>query len=145
MGDERRHYLRHPYKIPVKVRLTSDKDSLKIHSADLSEGGMSFFLEEPVPEGTTMEITLPVENRMFKLQGRIAYSLKDPTSGHYRTGVAFKSPLMSFRAKLAEQVLRIQEFRKKVSHMVGHEISEEEAATKWIEKYAQKFAELYRF
>ncbi len=143
MGQERRQFLRHPIKVPIKLRITGQKDTLKCQSADLSEGGLHFLWPENMAKGSLLEISIPIAEKLFKLNGRVAYSFEDAHTGLYRTGISFEGPTMSFRVKLAEEILRIQEFREETSRTVGRLISEEEAASRWIKKYAEKFARLY--
>ena len=45
----------------------------------------------------------------------------------------------AFKARLAEEILRIHEFRNKLSRSIGSELTEEEAAVRWIAEYAKTF------
>ncbi len=68
------------------------------------------------------------------------YSKEDRKTGAYRTGVSFHDPCSALRAKLAEEALKILEYRKTLSKELGREVSEEEAAEKWIKEYAEQFS-----
>lgn len=123
----------------------SDKTvDFKSRTGDLSEGGLSFLLSEEVAEGTQLDLTIPLEGRRFHITGTVVYCRKETANNAYRIGIFFVNPDMAFRAKLAEEVLRIEEFRKEMSRRMGCEISPEDAARRWIEKYAEKFSTIYQ-
>jgi hypothetical protein len=110
-------------------------------TADLSEGGLSFESPEPLAAGAAVEVAFPLEAERFALTGTVANCAA--TGGGYRVGLAFLEPPQTFRRKLAEQILRIQELRRELGRIRGEDVSAEEAAREWIEYYAEKFAELY--
>ena len=63
---------------------------------------------------------------------------------HYslKTGVCFEDSVSSFRAKLAEEIIQIRQYREKMSLLRGHPLSEEEAAKTWIARNAENFAKV---
>ena len=142
--EERRRYARHPIRVPIKLRRVNGAGSFRFQTADLSEGGFHFFSDDPISEGTVLEIEIPLGSQLFKLTGEVVYSFKEETSGLFRSGISFRRPAMAFRSKLAEEILRIHEFQKETSHKGGHFVTEEEAAREWIRLYAEKFSELYQ-
>jgi hypothetical protein len=44
---------------------------------------------------------------------------------------------------MAEQILRVRELRRELSRERGAEVSDEEAAREWVDRYAAEFAEVY--
>ena len=48
----------------------------------------------------------------------------------------------AFLARMVEQVCHIEDYRKSVHRIEGRELSPEEAAMEWIEKYASQFPEM---
>jgi len=127
----------------MKLQLASDSPTLHSQTGDLSEGGLHFFWIRSLAKGTPLQIALPVLNRVFKLTGEVVYSIRDTITGLFRTGVAFRDPSNTFRVKLAEEILRIQKFQEELSRKQKEEISVEEAARKWIQKYSKEFAKIY--
>lgn len=95
-----------------------------------------------LPKGASLYLSIPVEDEIFNIHGKVAYCTKSPR-GLYRTGVVFKDKSDAFRAKLAEEMLKIKDYQKKRSQQLGREVSEEEAALEWIKKYAKSFGELF--
>jgi len=116
----------------------------KSRTGDLSEGGLSFLLQEEVPEGTELDLTIPLEGHRFRMVGNVAYCRREASEDFFRIGIAFQNPDMAFRAKLAEEILRIEEFRKDLSKRLGKELTQEEAARRWIQKYAERFSAIYQ-
>lgn len=143
MTKDRRNYLRYPVQVPMRIKIGKDPVAIKTQSGDLSEGGLYFLWHTELRRGTAVQVTLPVESRLFELKGSVAYSAREGATGLFRTGVCFKGKVSAFRAKLAEEILRIQEFREKTSEKAGFAVSEEEAARRWIKQYAEKFSEIY--
>ena len=91
-----------------------------------------------------MDITIPVKEKTFDIRAKVVYSKEDRRSARYHTGVSFVDFPSAFKAKLAEEVLQILEYRKSMSRELGHEVSEEEAAKKWVGEYAGRFGHINR-
>jgi hypothetical protein len=140
---ERRRYARHPIRVPTRVRPRGGLPEFQSRVADLSEGGLCFDSPEPLPLETTVDISLPIADERFTVVGTVVRSVPSETGDAHVIGVAFVHPAMSFRMKIAEQVLRIQELRRELSRELGREVPNEEAADRWVADYAKDFAELY--
>ena len=137
---EKRRYARHPIHSPLSLDFERSDDRKTVETKDLSLGGLSFLWAKRLVKGRLLRLTIPVKEKLFEVVGRVAYSKEDRKTGRYRTGVFFTDPSSTFKAKLAEEALEILEFRKRISHELGHEVSEEEAANQWVLKYAADFA-----
>ena len=143
-SKDKRHYYRHPIRVPLQVEeISSEINKIqKAQCEDLSEKGLSFFWNHALSEGSLIHLMIPIEKQVFKVEGRVAYSRKIKM-GLFRIGVAFQNARSAFEAKLAEEILKIKEYRKNISINLGTEISEEDAAKKWIEKFAVHFSHLF--
>ena len=141
-GKERRKFFRHPIRVPIKLRIAEAKENLRSESRDLSLGGLNFAWSKKIAKGTILNITIPVKEKFFELRGKVVYSKEDRHSAQFRTGVSFIDFPNAFKARLAEEVLQILEYRKTISRELGHEISEEEAASKWVREFAARFPEI---
>lgn len=140
---EKRRFFRHPLNVPVKFHELTTHFFDRTSSVDLSEGGICFLSNRFLSLGTYLSVSIPVSDQVFEIQGRVAYCNKVSIQESFRVGVAFQDTSNAFRAKLAEQMLKIKEFQREISNSSGEEISEEEAARKWIEKHAKHFAYLF--
>jgi hypothetical protein len=142
-GSERRRCPRHPIRVPIAIReQRQQNEELRSRIADLAEGGLCFVSPRPFQPGDALEVSLPVGDRRFTLVGTVVRCTPSE-AGEFAVGMMFLSPEMSFRVKLAEQVLRIEELRLELSRERGAEVSREEAAERWVERHARDFAELY--
>jgi hypothetical protein len=53
--------------------------------------------------------------------------------------VTFLDAEVAFLARMVEQVCHIEDYRQSVSRIEGRQLSAEEAATEWIDRYARDF------
>lgn len=140
IAGEKRKFFRHPIHVPMQLHLAREKDPVISHAQDISLGGLCFVWNAKLSKGNVLHITIPVKDKMFKVKAKVVYSRQDK-SGVFRTGVCFCDEPSAFRAKLAEEALKILEYRNTLSRR-GQDISEEEAAKLWISEYAERFPEL---
>jgi hypothetical protein len=140
---EKRRFRRHPLHVPLAVRAVRDAGSCPSQSSDLSEGGLSFLWPVALPKDVPLQITIPVKEKQYEVKGYVVYSVQDEGSGFFRTGIRFVDASSAFTAKLAEESIEILDYRKKISAELGREITEEEAARRWVRKYAESFAKLF--
>ncbi len=136
---ERRKYYRHPISAPLKLRAANRKQDIQTETAEVSLGGLSFLWSSKLSRGSAVDLSIPIKDKLFEIKGRVTYSVGDEKSGKFRTGILFTDSPSAFRAKLAEEALEIIRYRKVISRELGKEISEEEAAKKWIQRFAKEF------
>ncbi|MBN1687575.1 MAG: PilZ domain-containing protein [Candidatus Omnitrophica bacterium] len=141
-ADKRKFY-RHPLCMPIQYQDLISKNLERSSSVDLSEGGMCVLGNRFIAKGTRVQVKVPVGDQIFQIVGQIAYCNRVSSLDRYRIGVEFLDQTSVFRTKLAVQVHEIQQYRKRVSSEIGRDVSEEEAARQWIEKYAQHFSSLF--
>ena len=134
MENEKRKFFRHPIKVPIQLTRVENAAAVNIRAEDLSQGGLAFFWPELIPEGTHLQLSIPIEKQLFKMNAHVTHSQKDATSGLFKTGVCFEDSVSSFRAKLAEEIIQIRQDREKMSRLRGQPFSEEEAAKAALKK-----------
>ncbi|MDD5226555.1 MAG: PilZ domain-containing protein [Candidatus Omnitrophica bacterium] len=142
MENEKRNFFRHPIKVPIQLTRTENNNPENARAEDLSQGGLAFFWPEPIAEGTHLQLSIPVEKQLFKMNAHVTHSQKDESTGLFKTGVCFEDSVSSFRAKLAEEIIQIRQYREKMSLLRGLSFSEEEAAKIWIDRNAENFAKV---
>ena len=140
---EKRRFFRHPLKVPIQYYEVRSQTIDNSSSIDLSQGGLCFLSERFFSKGTLMDVSIPVKEEVFRIQGQVAYCNRVADSDRYRTGLAFRDSASAFNAKLAEQIHLIQAYQEKLSRDRKEEVSEEEAARAWIDKYAKHFSHLF--
>lgn len=136
---EKRNFLRHPINVPLLIAEEQPKNTNGSQSVNVSQGGLCFLSTNRLHKGVPLKITIPVKEKQFRIRAKVVYSKKDGQSGFFVTGVSFMDYSSAFQAKLAEEMLEILEYRKRISRESGHEVSEEDAAKQWIGKFSKFF------
>lgn len=138
-AKERRKFFRHPIRVPIRLRLAERTEDISSESHDLSLGGLNFSWPKKITRGTLLNISIPVKDKLFELRAKVVYCKEDRRSARFQTGVSFVDFPSAFKARLAEEVLEILEFQKKMASQLGHDVSEEEAASQWVRESASNF------
>ena len=143
-SKEKRKFFRHPIHVPIQLSIevasNKQKDWHSSEAVDLSLGGLSFFWKNKLPKGISLILSIPVNEKIFQnIHAKVTYSVEDKKSTRFRTGVRFMDIPSAFKAKLAEEALQILQYQKELSRELGETISEEEAATRWIKRFANQF------
>lgn len=132
----KRQFIRHPSSIPVEVTRSSrtfGDSTMK----DIGYGGLSFNTSHPIKEGTVIRIAIPAIDQDFSISAHVVWNKL--TDNGYLTGVEFASRNDFFKLRMIEQVCQAEQYRIQVWRREGRELSSEEAAMEWIEKYADRF------
>lgn len=140
MHSHNRAFIRHPIEIPIDVAAQSEpehSESLK----NLSFGGLAFGADQPYEPGTLLGICIQAPANPVQLAARVAWCqpADDESCGRYEIGVAFEDSLDAFRIRMVEQVCQIERYRLSVLGCEGRELTTEEAAKEWIERFAEQF------
>jgi hypothetical protein len=129
--SERRRFYRYPVHIPVRLR--SREDSFRSEAIDVSLGGLSFAAVKKLSEGETLEVSLPVKNRIFEVRATVTYSRPVP-DGTFRNGVEFIDAPVEFKDKLREEFFEIYKYFRELTDTYGDGVTEEQAAQRYLEK-----------
>lgn len=140
--EQRRRFFRHPINVPIKLKLLPDEKNYSSATKNISLGGLCFHWPKELPKGSKVSIEIPIGEKNFDLNARIVYTKESREHSDFSIGVVFTDFPSSFKARLAEEILRIMEFRNKLRRELGSDLSEEEAAERWIAEYARKFPHL---
>ena len=73
-GKERRQFARHPCRIEAIITLDRDSVEMAGKITDISLGGCYVEMLAPLPDGTSIKITLSPREGMLKLSGRVCSS-----------------------------------------------------------------------
>lgn len=142
MNDKRRYY-RHPVHYPVQVFEDHQPSPPETATEDISLGGICIVLQRRLGRGSSIRLDIPVGDRIFKLKGKVTYCVKTRREDLYKTGIAFREPSDQFMAKMAEELISINEYRGRLAREKGQPLDEVKAAELWIRKNAKRFAELF--
>lgn len=144
---ERRNYIRHPLSYPFRTRIIHEGHALhgeELHSEseNIGDGGLQFKSDRALPKGTEVEMDLSVENRRFKLDGKVV-RCKRIAGDLYNIAVSFHSPSELLKARMMEQVVRIELFKQRLERRYGVKIDFGWLAREWIRRYSSLFAKQY--
>lgn len=132
-----RHFIRHPTDIPINCTLQDNYYCVRNALVDVSAGGLSFVTDHYIPTGETIHVNIYVQDPSFETDCEVKWCKR--VDSYYHVGVKFKSSDEAFSFRMVEQVCHIEHYKRKVKADEGREISSEQAAKEWIEKYAPKF------
>ena len=136
-----RRYIRHPSRMPIRFDLHGDIDHRDEYLRNVSEGGVCFATEVALDPGQPIRLTIPLLGRSFEIDGSVAWC-REANDG-YEVGVRFRSPQDRFSARMVEQLCYIEDYRQQVMREEGRQLSSEEAANEWIERFAEHFPGLH--
>jgi hypothetical protein len=146
LDNDDREYIRHPSGIPLQYAQIDEPQ----HSVDslhnVSLGGLSFSVAEDLKINSWLTINIPVNQDSLKVEAQVRWcraqnnsSLDSSQNALFDVGVQFLDSLDAFSIRMVEQICHIEDYKKKVLIEEGRTLSNDEAATEWIEKYATEF------
>ena len=138
--NNRRSFYRHPYHYPIKI---CAEKSVMTQTVDMSLGGLSIDYDKNFSIGQSVTIEIPLSEHVFKLTGRVCYSVKKGDAEHFRVGIAFENESSRFMAKMAEEILCIQKLQKRMSLEANEPVDETTVADAWIKNNAKRFAHFF--
>ncbi|HLM68693.1 MAG TPA: PilZ domain-containing protein [Longimicrobium sp.] len=133
-----RRFIRHTADVPIEVRAVAGSDAVMQQGTNISEGGLAFVSDACLDQEGTIEVRIPEVDPPFEAQARVVWC-RPEDDGRFLVGVQFLDAKDEFRARMVEQVCTIEKYRKDVLEQEGREISSQDAAAEWIQKYAGKF------
>ncbi|HIC45929.1 MAG TPA: PilZ domain-containing protein [Methylophaga aminisulfidivorans] len=138
MIEELRRFIRHPSSVPIQVKLGEQHQQRSLK--DVSKGGLCFCSAEPIAVGTLVEINILACKPGFTAKGIISWC--KPEGNQYLVGVNFQSKAMTYALRMVEQICYIEDYRKRISANTGRQLTSDQAALEWIQKYAADFPRL---
>jgi hypothetical protein len=165
-----RRYIRHPSGVPLKFAVADgvgQKNAVDEGEAlgvrDVSEGGLCFSSDHPVQIGSHITIQIPIGSPPFEAKGVVAWCHEeneviergedsgfpridngyDGGGNRYAVGVQFEDYVTRFSVRMVEQVCHIEHYREDMRKLEGRDLSIEEAAQEWIDRYAGNFPGCY--
>ena len=134
-----RQFIRHPTGIPIEVCSSEQRSYTKKHIYNVSLGGLAFYFDQPMSLGKIVNIKIPYVQPAFETKARVVWCSKHEDA--YELGVEFLDAEDAFRGRMVEQVCYIEHYKNDVLKTEGRNLSIEEAAQEWINKFASNFPE----
>ena len=133
-----RTFIRHPTSIPIQIS-TGGEAAACARARNLSAGGLCFVTDRRLKIGTMVEFDIPITKPDYHGCGVVVWR-REQSPTHCEIGVRFTSDDEYFRTRMVEQVCQIEDYRQRLA-LKGRQLSSEEAAMEWIERYSRSFDE----
>jgi hypothetical protein len=132
-----RLYIRHPSDVPIDYQLGGHASARRDQLSNYSEGGLCFISSEWIEPGMEIHFAIPITPPQFHATGIVVWCRQEGED--YQIGVKFAEAETAYAVRMVEQLCYIEHYRESVKMNEGRELSGEEAALEWIEKYAGDF------
>jgi hypothetical protein len=143
---DNREYIRHPSDIPLLYTLMDEALYNAKSTNNISIGGLSFVANEDIKVNSWLAITIPIYQDKFEAIGQVRWcrankdlSADSSANSFFDVGVQFSDSLDAFSIRMIEQICHIEQYKKEVLKKEKRKLSNDEAASEWIEKFATKF------
>ncbi len=130
-------YIKHPSDIPLGYFLEPTSPYVSAHMLNKHEGGMVFQTNAPLPAGAAIDLRVRLNGTELRLHGIVSHCLLI-ADGHCDVGVKFAEDSEHYAMRMFEQACHIEHYRNLLGHQ-GRELSPDEAAQEWIERFAACF------
>lgn len=138
MTIRQREYIRHPVDIPIEVHKKRRRRRRSEGLSNLSLGGLAFFSDCRWSAGETLTIVVRVPFDL-EISGTVVWC--DRRGGHFEVGMTFGTPAEAYKGRMIEQICHIEQYRQEVERQQGRQLSLEQAASEWIARFADRFAQ----
>lgn len=139
-----RQFIRHPIDVPVEIDIEQDATwgAGNGRTHDVSAGGLALHVAQPVLPGRQVHLSIPYVEPPFQAQAQVAWCRPDDAAGGYEMGLSFLDAEVAFLARMVEQLCHIEDYRRSTLRSSGRQLSPEQAAIEWIDRYASQFPEI---
>ena len=135
-----RSYIRHPSDIPLEYKLETVGNSAALNLNNVSYGGVSFNSEEPIKEGSIIELKILFVQPEFVSKCQVTWCQME--GEYYVIGAMFLEQNDVYMARMVEQICHIEHYKNEIKRREGRVMSGEQAANEWIAKFARNFPTL---
>lgn len=148
MTQTHKQFIQHPSAIPLEYCLSEVPPRGSVEATNNAQGGLSFHSDDYIAPQQWLHLSIPLHENYFETDALVCWCQPDETTvtettakhkPRYHVGVQFSNRQEAFSARMVEQVCYIEEYKKNVKKKEGRELSSDQAAAEWIEKYAEQF------
>jgi hypothetical protein len=107
---------------------------------NVSLGGLAFKSPRALPVGQQVSVKFPLLDPARPLNGKVVWNRSVEIG--FEIGLEFSKPKELYRLRMIEQICHIEHYRKQVLELEGRELTSEQAATEWIQHFAEGFPAL---
>jgi hypothetical protein len=135
-----RSFIRHPSNVPIDFQLEELVAEGSDYLKNVSRGGLAFHSTVTLEPGTTIRIKIPFVSPVFQAIGKVTWCR--PLQNEFEIGIQFLDEDDTFRARMVEQICHIEQYKQEILKQDGRQLTSEQAALEWIEKYANDFPDI---
>ena len=132
-----RRHERFDTSIPIQFQKSDIQTQLPSALINISLGGLSFSLAEPITIGNTVNISIDHVVPPVQLKGTIRWCRK--FTEQYEVGLEFNDLDDPFLSRMLRQVCEIEKYRTNQLQQHNRELTSQQAAEEWIKDYAADF------
>ena len=133
-----RQFIRHPSDVPIEIENAAGDGYVRRATENVGFGGLAFSSEDAVEPETIIALRFPYLKPAFEVPAaRVAWCRHD--GGRYSVGVQFLDCEEAFKVRMIEQICHIESYRRDVAQREGRELTAEDAALEWINRFASSF------
>ncbi|HEB92050.1 MAG TPA: PilZ domain-containing protein [Gammaproteobacteria bacterium] len=132
-----RNYIRHPSDIPIDFQPEELTEAHSDRLKNISQGGLAFQSSTSLAPGSIIRVKIPLVSPVFQAVGRVTWC--HGRGDQFEIGIEFLDLGDVFRVRMVEQLCHIEHFRQQILEQEGRELTSEQAAAEWIQRFAPDF------
>ncbi len=132
-----REFIRHPADILIEFQQDSPALSQNETLTNISQGGLAFFSHTALTVGEVIVIRITLRQPPYQARARVAWC--HPFGAGFDVGAELLEQDDIFRSRMVEQLCYIEHYKQMVLRTQGRQLSGQEAALEWIDKFAAQF------
>lgn len=137
-----RQFIRHPIEIPLEIIKLPDHLTLDNYSKNISTGGIAFKTNQYFVPDDLLQIKIDTLNPIFESYAKVSWCLSTNDPLVFDVGVEFLNEDSTFQARMIQQVCQITLYKNLIRNAKGINLTDEEAAKEWVQKFAADFPQL---
>jgi hypothetical protein len=123
--------------MPIRFALQGEVAGRLDRLRNVGRGGLCFGSVVALDPGCAIRVTIPLLGEQYEADGVVAWCRA--VGSRYEVGVRFLTRQDRFSVRMVEQLCYIEDYRQQVARDEGRELTSEEAAAEWIERFAEHF------
>ena len=132
--EEMRQYVRHATETPIQCMTPHGQLSDNPVMRNVSKTGMCFTTGTKIDPKSNVQLKIPFHGADVELLGTVMWC--HDMESHFELGVRFDDNRPDTTTKMIEQICSVEEYRQQVKERERRQISSDEAAREWMEKFA---------
>jgi len=139
--NEYRRFIRHALQVPIAVIPEENSIYHQNNSTqNISHGGLAFQSERCWEIGRWIHIRIELLRPPYEAHVQVVWC-RQRHNDLFLVGVQFADEREAFKARMVEQLCRIELYRRR-QNAKGRPINGQQAASEWIEQHAARFCHL---